>query len=409
MLRGGPGEHRPTRCGISISNTCSVCQASIPVVRAQGSEASALVCRGRPPYGVVRAPAVSWGENVSAADWETIYRLCAPSLRRFIRSRVPEALVEDTLQDTFVRAYRSQARFDPTRPALPWLLTIARRACSETLQKLPREWPGDVVDLTPASVQDEPHPHFENRQRIEQMRQALTGLSPRHRRLLLAWDMEGESPFPALAAREGVSTKALKSALCRARTAFRHRYSVLAERTGVAALVAWGPARLRARLQRTWTWWMSGSPVVEAALGGIAVVIVSAAAMLIPTSDATGAARVILAGALVSGVEQVPTSSSQPAATRPVVDNTPSSAVKAAAGGDITRRPEMTGAAGAGGIPVRGGADLGVGPEASDASITLGVDHPIGPLTTDEGVEVRCDGAVRQMACEVAQTTPLAR
>ena len=42
---------------------------------------------------------------------------------------IPGADAEDTAQETFVRAFLNRARFDPARPLLPWLLTIARRLC----------------------------------------------------------------------------------------------------------------------------------------------------------------------------------------------------------------------------------------------------------------------------------------
>lgn len=42
---------------------------------------------------------------------------------------------EDLTQDTFVRAWRKLHHFDPSRPLLPWLLTIARRQSIGMLRK----------------------------------------------------------------------------------------------------------------------------------------------------------------------------------------------------------------------------------------------------------------------------------
>lgn len=42
---------------------------------------------------------------------------------------------EDLTQDTFVRAWRKLHHFDPSRPLLPWLLTIARRQSISMLRK----------------------------------------------------------------------------------------------------------------------------------------------------------------------------------------------------------------------------------------------------------------------------------
>ena len=42
---------------------------------------------------------------------------------------------EDLTQETFLRAWRKIRRFDPSKPILPWLLTIARRLSIAMLRK----------------------------------------------------------------------------------------------------------------------------------------------------------------------------------------------------------------------------------------------------------------------------------
>lgn len=56
-----------------------------------------------------------------------VYALCV----RYLRG----ADAEDAAQETFVRAFVHLGDFDPTRPLLPWLLTIARRLCIDRLRK----------------------------------------------------------------------------------------------------------------------------------------------------------------------------------------------------------------------------------------------------------------------------------
>lgn len=340
-------------------------------------------------------------------DWDEIYRLCAPSLRRFIRTRVPEALVEDTLQDTFVRAYRSRARFDAGRPPLPWLLTIARRACFETLRVLPPETPWASVAADASYLPDDPHQVFEGRLRRESMVRALSGLSPRHRRLLLAWDVERDTVYPLLAEQEGISTKALKSALCRARSAFRSRYAALAERAGVAVGVALLPARLRARLQRAWTWLVNGSPLAEATVGGFAAAMVSVAVvMLVPTSGASGVSQAIAASHVADGASSG-TSTSESATARRTAGEAPAVATRPAEAGGKPA-PQPTPVVDSGAVAARGEAGLGVGPDVSAASITLDVQDSTGTLTYREEVEIRCDGTYLRVVCETARQTPLA-
>ena len=340
--------------------------------------------------------------GVGTIDWDSVYRLCAPALRRFIRTKVPEALVEDTLQDTFLRAYRSRARFDPARPPLPWLLTIARRACWETLRVLPPDVPLAAADPGPPSLRDDPHQHFEWTLRIEAMSGALGGLSPRHRRLLRAWDFGDHSAYQVLAVQEGISPKALKSALCRARSAFRSRYSALAERSGVAALVTWRPGR---RLRRSFNRYCNDltqvTGAVEAAAGVVAAFVVTVAVVLVPTYVASGANP--LSGVGARGAQSVDGYGiSESVVQDPVAprDTTPSA---------IGLRIPQPAKPLPGGTGTRGGLDVGVGEGASDATVTLGVDDPTGSLNVVERVELRCNGEVRQHLCGAARQTPLAR
>ena len=56
-----------------------------------------------------------------------IYSVC----RRYLG---PED-AEDAAQETFVRAFVHIGNFDPERPLMPWLVTIARRLCIDALRK----------------------------------------------------------------------------------------------------------------------------------------------------------------------------------------------------------------------------------------------------------------------------------
>ena len=55
-------------------------------------------------------------------------------LRRYLRSRVPDADVEDLLQVVLVDVWRSRARYDPRRSLDAWVLTIARRRSVDYLR-----------------------------------------------------------------------------------------------------------------------------------------------------------------------------------------------------------------------------------------------------------------------------------
>ncbi len=79
-----------------------------------------------------------------------VYNLCFRYVGR--------AEAEDKAQETFLRAFVHKDRFDPERPILPWLLTIAKRLCIDRLRRAKREvLTGDesdkAVDKGPSSFE----------------------------------------------------------------------------------------------------------------------------------------------------------------------------------------------------------------------------------------------------------------
>lgn len=335
-----------------------------------------------------------------APDWEAIFREHAPALRRFIRRRVPRSLVDDTLQDTYVRALRSADRFDPARAPLPWLITIAGRACCETLRVLPRELPSPTAGLTATATDVGPHENYERHLRRQAMALALGALSPRHRRLFCEWELKGEIDFDALALEEGITPQALKSVLNRARTTFRAAYATAARRTGAAAAVAWSRLARRDRMPRTTGWTVAGMPLLELAMGGMAAVmtatvILHGAATRGTTMSMTSTAVEQAAVAAGSGVPALAPSSTgdrtdAETATPPGATTPPSSG--------LPRPP----------VDAKAGVTVGVGPGDSAASVTVTLLDPTGPLDIWVGAEVRCDNKVRMAVCDAAQRTPFA-
>jgi RNA polymerase sigma-70 factor (ECF subfamily) len=58
-------------------------------------------------------------------------------------------LAEEAVQDTFVKAWRAAARFDPRRALRPWLYAIARRSAADIAR---RERRRPATDLLPAAT-----------------------------------------------------------------------------------------------------------------------------------------------------------------------------------------------------------------------------------------------------------------
>jgi RNA polymerase sigma-70 factor (ECF subfamily) len=81
----------------------------------------------------------------------------------------------DATQETFVRAFTSLERFDPARPLLPWLYTIARRLCIDHQRSRRHEAgpPGVAsADLTSVTLEG----HVAARQELALLGAALAAL-----------------------------------------------------------------------------------------------------------------------------------------------------------------------------------------------------------------------------------------
>ncbi|MBL8928967.1 MAG: sigma-70 family RNA polymerase sigma factor [Kineosporiaceae bacterium] len=66
----------------------------------------------------------------------TIYQAYAGPVATVARSIVgaEQGLVDDVVQETFLRAWRAAGQFDPARALAPWLFTIARRTAIDVVR-----------------------------------------------------------------------------------------------------------------------------------------------------------------------------------------------------------------------------------------------------------------------------------
>jgi RNA polymerase sigma-70 factor (ECF subfamily) len=87
---------------------------------------------------------------------------------------------EDVTQETFVRALRSMARFDTSRPIRPWLLEIAANRCRTALAGRSRR----PITAPSEAVEDraDPHPAVSDPDDLAgELERALSGLRPEYR------------------------------------------------------------------------------------------------------------------------------------------------------------------------------------------------------------------------------------
>lgn len=333
-----------------------------------------------------------------AIDWDAVFRQYAPAVRAFVRSRVDAASVDDVVQDTFERAYRSRHRFDTARPVWPWLVTIAKRACIEARRGHAAE---SAVDMQPDRVASSSDPHAELERRLQALAisEALAGLTPRHRRLLVGWEIEGR-PFAQLAAQEGLTRQALKSAICRARSGFRLGYASVLERTGLAAF-AMGRllGRIRDRMH-------SMAPGAEVLIGGVVVGMATAAVLMAagPIGESEASAQTIAASGIAATTVVAPTldvplppgaseggggATGTPATPPPSSPSVPRGSLVPSAGG---------------------GADVAVTPSGSRAVLSVQWDGVDGVGGSGEArVTVGCSSELGAVGCLLIRSTPQGR
>jgi RNA polymerase sigma-70 factor (ECF subfamily) len=141
------------------------------------------------------------------AAFERLAAACRPRLEALVRTRLGAQLetfveVDDVVQETFLRALRSIARFEEsgTDSFLRWLGGIANHVLLEAAKRHRR----DLILPLDAEVADgglvSPSRAGMRRERFERLERALAGLNPDHRRVIVLARLE-RLPIKEVAAR----------------------------------------------------------------------------------------------------------------------------------------------------------------------------------------------------------------
>ncbi len=130
-----------------------------------------------------RGDRAAFAELVSRYQ-NAVYRLC-------LRYGTEEA--QDLAQETFMRAFVHRERFDPTRPVLPWLLTIAKRLCIDRLRKHKPLLATDDRPLDPADEHPDQESALATREQLGQLKQAHSKLADGPREAIALYHWEGLS------------------------------------------------------------------------------------------------------------------------------------------------------------------------------------------------------------------------
>jgi RNA polymerase sigma factor (sigma-70 family) len=203
--------------------------------------------------------------------FEAIVERYRRPLQRYLRRLLSEALAEDVLQASFVRAWQALRAGTDVRDLRPWLYRIAHNQALNTLRAAGSALPAATAELPAISLEAE----VERREELRETLNGIEALPDRQRAALVAIAVAGRSH--ADVARElGMSDGALRQLLLRARTTLR------------AAATALTPYPLM-------SWLAGGQEVTAARVAEVAVGAGGAGAAM------KAGAAVLAAGAVVAG------------------------------------------------------------------------------------------------------------
>jgi RNA polymerase sigma factor (sigma-70 family) len=148
--------------------------------------------------------------------FEAIVERYRRPLQRYLRRLLSEALAEDVLQATFVRAWQALRAGTDVRDLRPWLYRIAHNQALNTLRAAGSALPAVAAELPAVSLEAE----VEQR---EELRAALHGIEslPDRQRAALVAIAVADRPHADVARELGMSDGALRQLLLRARTTLR--------------------------------------------------------------------------------------------------------------------------------------------------------------------------------------------
>jgi RNA polymerase sigma factor (sigma-70 family) len=148
--------------------------------------------------------------------FEAIVERYRRPLERYLRRLLSEALAEDVLQATFVRAWQALRAGTDVRELRPWLYRIAHNQALNTLRAAGSALPAVAAELPAISLEAEV-------ERREELRAALDGIEalPDRQRAALVAIAVADRPHADVARELGMSDGALRQLLLRARTTLR--------------------------------------------------------------------------------------------------------------------------------------------------------------------------------------------
>jgi RNA polymerase sigma-70 factor (ECF subfamily) len=170
--------------------------------------------------GLMRA-----AQDGESGAYTELLRASATLVRGDIRRRMrwlQAQEVEDLVQDVLLSLHSVRATYDPARPFLPWLMTIARNRVADGARRYARRSANEVIvdELPETFSEDATNIPGEGYGDPEALRQALQKLPAAQRQAVEMLKMR-EMSLKEASATTGMSVGALKVAVHRAVAALR--------------------------------------------------------------------------------------------------------------------------------------------------------------------------------------------
>ena len=152
---------------------------------------------------------------------EVVRRFQNPVYSLLIRMLGNEEEAEELLQITFCRVHRYRENYDPGRPLVTWIFTIASNLAKKEWRRRSR-WVSVPLDHVHLTSSQKTAPHYESGQ-VElkaSLEEAINNLPPHYREPFLLREKQ-EMTYEEIADVLGIRIGTVKSRINRARTSLR--------------------------------------------------------------------------------------------------------------------------------------------------------------------------------------------
>lgn len=134
-------------------------------------------------------------------------------------------VVQELVQEVFLKCLQHCQRFEDGRPVAAWIFTLAANAATDHLRKRGRELPPPEAFDAPDPHQPSPWDQVDQSRRMQALKQALEGLTPRQRAMVLAYYVH-ERPVKQIAEDLGCAEGTVKATLFQSLSKLRKHLDV---------------------------------------------------------------------------------------------------------------------------------------------------------------------------------------